>query len=229
MDFIYLNTMGYMCYTAYNVAFLTSSSVREEYARRNGGAEPVVRWNDAAFAGHALLLSSLTFAQTKLYKKSDQRVSRFNWFMIWFFVLIISTASFAAFSWDPNSDFWTYHWLDTLYLLSYIKLYISFGKYVPQAHVNFVRKSTVGWSIHNILLDFTGGVLSIIQLILDSAAANDNWKGIRGNPVKLLLGLLTLAFDLLFMTQHFILYPDKEKAQDQEAQSENSEETPLLH
>ena len=32
--------------------------------------------------------------------------------------------------------------------------------------MNFRRKSTVGWSIGNILLDFTGGSLSILQMFL---------------------------------------------------------------
>ena len=30
--------------------------------------------------------------------------------------------------------------------------------------MNYRRKSTVGWSIGNILLDFTGGSLSILQV-----------------------------------------------------------------
>lgn len=34
--------------------------------------------------------------------------------------------------------------------------------------MNFRRKSTVGWSIGNVLLDFSGGVLSILQMILQS-------------------------------------------------------------
>jgi len=37
---------------------------------------------------------------------------------------------------------------------------------VIQALMNFRRKSTVGWSIGNILLDFTGGVLSMLQMFL---------------------------------------------------------------
>ena len=32
--------------------------------------------------------------------------------------------------------------------------------------MNYRRKSTVGWSIGNILLDFTGGSLSILQMFL---------------------------------------------------------------
>ena len=32
--------------------------------------------------------------------------------------------------------------------------------------MNYRRKSTIGWSIGNILLDFTGGSLSILQMFL---------------------------------------------------------------
>ena len=34
--------------------------------------------------------------------------------------------------------------------------------------MNYKRQSTEGWSIGNVLLDFTGGVLSILQMILQS-------------------------------------------------------------
>lgn len=34
--------------------------------------------------------------------------------------------------------------------------------------MNYRRQSTEGWSIGNVLLDFTGGVLSILQMILQS-------------------------------------------------------------
>lgn len=43
-------------------------------------------------------------------------------------------------------------WLDVLYYFSYLKLVISFLKFVPQAWMNYKRKSTIGWSIHNIIL-----------------------------------------------------------------------------
>ena len=59
-------------------------------------------------------------------------------------------------------------WLDFLTYASYIKLFITLIKYVPQAYMNFARKSTSGWSIGNVLLDFTGGLLSMLQMILDS-------------------------------------------------------------
>ncbi|KAL9537051.1 hypothetical protein MBANPS3_012130 [Mucor bainieri] len=112
-------------------------------------------------------------------------------------------------------------WIDLLYYLSYIKLTISLIKYMPQAWLNFKRKSTIGWSIHNILLmvgedtasnlfllqDCTGGVLSITQLLLDAYLSGD-WSGVSGNPVKLGLGLQSIAFDIIFIVQHYILYRD---------------------
>lgn len=59
-------------------------------------------------------------------------------------------------------------WLDFLYFCSYIKLIISLIKYIPQAYSNYKRKSTVGWSIGNIILDFTGGSLSMLQMVLNA-------------------------------------------------------------
>lgn len=99
-------------------------------------------------------------------------------------------------------------WIDFLYYLSYIKLGISFVKYCPQVYLNYSAQSTVGWSIHNILLDFTGGALSIAQLILDAYISGD-WSGISGDIVKFGLGFLSIAFDLIFMTQHYILYRNR--------------------
>ena len=37
-------------------------------------------------------------------------------------------------------------WLFFIEYLSYIKLAITFIKYVPQVYLNYKRKSTVGWS-----------------------------------------------------------------------------------
>ena len=59
-------------------------------------------------------------------------------------------------------------WLTFLYVCSYVKLAITLIKYIPQAYMNYRRKSTMGWSIGNILLDFTGGTLSIAQMFLIS-------------------------------------------------------------
>ncbi|KAG8122584.1 putative Cystinosis nephropathic protein [Naja naja] len=61
---------------------------------------------------------------------------------------------------------------------------------VNPAYLNFRRKSTQGWSIGNVLLDFTG----------------DAWKLIFGDPTKFGLGLFSIVFDIVFMIQHYCLY-----------------------
>ena len=66
-------------------------------------------------------------------------------------------------------------------------------------------KSTKGWSINQILFDITGGVLSIVQLVIDSSFQGD-WSGISGNPLKFGLGCVSIIFDLIFITQHYVLY-----------------------
>ncbi|KAL3912759.1 MAG: hypothetical protein SGILL_006760 [Bacillariaceae sp.] len=92
-------------------------------------------------------------------------------------------------------------------MLSFVKIGISLIKYVPQVVLNIQRKSTVGWSIWNILLDFTGGCLSILQLVLDCADMKD-FSGITGNPAKFGLGFVSIFFDLIFMVQHYFLYAE---------------------
>lgn len=47
-------------------------------------------------------------------------------------------------------------------------------KYIPQAKMNFTRKSTVGWSIGNILLDFGGGLANYLQMVIQSIDQSNN-------------------------------------------------------
>ena len=55
------------------------------------------------------------------------------------------------------------------------------------------------------LLDFSGGLLSLLQLVIDSALQAD-WSGLTGNPIKLGLANISLLFDVVFILQHFVLY-----------------------
>lgn len=80
---------------------------------------------------------------------------------------------------------------------------------MPQAWLNYKRQSTVGWNIAQILLDLAGGVLSLVQVVLDSSLQSD-WSGITGNPVKFLLGNITIFFDMIFVVQHYVLYRNPE-------------------
>lgn len=95
--------------------------------------------------------------------------------------------------------------------------------------MNYKRKSTVGWSIGNIFLDFTGGLLSMLQMILNAYNYgeyllqrlyygikwiyknfyfyfSDDWVSIFGDPTKFGLGLFSVVFDIFFIIQHYVLY-----------------------
>ncbi|KAJ2479697.1 hypothetical protein IWW56_002929, partial [Coemansia sp. RSA 2131] len=206
IDFLVYNVYGFSCYALFNTAFFFNKHIGDEYARRNDGHENLVRFNDLFFSYHALVLSLVTFAQSFYYKRapaqSSSRTAR-----VFFFGTLGSLCLSLMFSSVYN----------TVYLLSFIKLGCSMIKYVPQAWLNYERKSTIGWSIHNIMLDFTGGTLSFAQLILD-AVRSGNVTEALGNPVKFGMGLASIGFDLVFMAQHFVLYTDRYDPQDIEAQ-----------
>ena len=88
-------------------------------------------------------------------------------------------------------------------------------KYIPQMWVNYKRKSTVGWSIYPMLMDFAGGWLSLAQLVIDSSLQHD-WTGITANPVKFGLSNVTIVFDIIFMLQHYVLYRGSDKHLEEE-------------
>lgn len=212
-DFCVLNVVGFACYAAYNASFFWSATIQELYKERNGpNASITVQSNDVAFAIHALILSSVTVVQIVLYGgeggiKASLRLSRpITLVMVGILtvcamypLLIVMTTK------GHNDDKSHFNWLDYLYLLSFVKIGISLIKYIPQVILNMRRQSTVGWSIWNILLDCTGGTLSILQLVLDCADRHD-FSGITGNPAKFGLGFVSIVFDMIFMAQHYCLY-----------------------
>ncbi|KAL3457054.1 PQ loop repeat-domain-containing protein [Aspergillus heterothallicus] len=221
IDFPTINVLGFVCYTIYTSAFLYSPVIRAQYAARHPHSEePTVRFNDFAFALHAVVLSFIVYTQfwPKIwgFKVSRfQRVSKPILGLFWGSFVAIAVVIFIVLAKSPDhgNEPSSWAWIDVIYALSYVKLVITVVKYVPQAWVNFKRKSTRGWSIVQILLDLTGGVLSLVQLIIDSAFQND-WSGVTGNPIKFLLSNVTIFFDLIFVVQHYVLYrsaEDKDK------------------
>ncbi len=115
-----------------------------------------------------------------------------------------------------------------MYYFSYVKLAITIIKYCPQAWMNYRRKSTEGWSIGNILLDFTGGLLSLIQMFL-LARNYDDWSSIFGSPTKLGLALFSILFDILFIAQHYVCYRTHEDGQIIIPNVLVNENSPILH
>ncbi|XP_057570728.1 cystinosin isoform X1 [Hippopotamus amphibius kiboko] len=200
-DFVALNLMGFVAYSVFNIGLLWVPSIKEQFLLRYPNGVNPVESNDVFFSLHAVALTLVIIVQCFLYERGNQRVS---WLAIsflvlsWLFTLI--TLILAAVGATT--------WLQFLFCFSYIKLAVTLVKYFPQAYMNFRYKSTEGWSIGNVLLDFTGGSFSLLQMFLQSYN-NDQWTLIFGDPTKFGLGIFSIFFDVVFFVQHFCLYRKK--------------------
>ncbi|KAL2190938.1 hypothetical protein L209DRAFT_739095 [Thermothelomyces heterothallicus CBS 203.75] len=215
VDFPLINTLGFAAYLTSNMALYYSPLIRAQYAARYKGLTPTVKFNDIAFAAHGLLLSAITTSQyfyARAWGFAPSMGSRPSRFILGIFFGCVVGAVVVLFVilGSPDRDntregVSSWIWLDAIYAISYVKLLITLIKYTPQVIVNYRNRSTQGWSILQILLDFTGGILSIAQQSIDSYLQRD-WSGITGNPVKFALGNVSMIYDLVFMTQHYVLY-----------------------
>ncbi|XP_068126817.1 cystinosin [Hyperolius riggenbachi] len=197
-DFLALNLTGFIAYSVFNVGLYWIPYTREQFLQVYPNGVIPVDANDVFFSLHAALLTVITIIQCCIYERGGQTVSKV-------FIGVLIVAWLFAFSMLFVAVAGRVTWLQFLFCFSYIKLAITLMKYFPQAFMNFRRKSTEGWSIGNVLLDFTGGSFSILQMFLQSYN-NDEWTLIFGDPTKFGLGLFSIVFDIVFITQHYCLY-----------------------
>ncbi|MCJ1468865.1 hypothetical protein MMC07_007495 [Pseudocyphellaria aurata] len=234
----FINTLGFSAYTLSTSAMYFSPLIRAQYASRNPASPvPTVRANDVAFAGHALIMCFVTLSTfVKPIWGFEQEPPRTGWRVgkviiavmvgcvigvVWMVGLVLVKGKDGGR--DPNG----FAWIDVVEAVGMVKLVVTVVKYIPQVLTNYRRQSTVGWSIDQILMDFFGGVLSVLQLVIDASLQPD-WTGLTHNPVKLWLGGLSVFFDIvrsrpllrfrereigsglttgqIFMAQHYILY-----------------------
>ncbi|KAG5176753.1 putative lysosomal cystine transporter family [Tribonema minus] len=205
-DFQLYNLLGFTCYSIYTSAFYWSTAVQREYEHSHNGNSNKIEPNDVAFAIHAVAITCVTIAQVIYYDHvSGHRPSRVAISAVLATTAFLAVHAVVAAILSPGASH-PFHWTDWLSAVSFVKLAVTLVKYIPQAALNARRRSTQGWSIYNVLLDFTGGLLSLLQLLLDCGNTRD-WSGIVGTPVKFGLGLTSMVFDVVFLTQHYVLYP----------------------
>ncbi|CAG9329434.1 unnamed protein product [Blepharisma stoltei] len=195
LDFGVLNFSGFLAYSLYSI-----------WGYIEPGIMPgQVDWSDIAFACHAWLITTITLIQCNYYDSVWNRTALWVKLLTLFFW--VSGAIYGILQLTGNM-ITAKDWNGCLYL-GYIKVFITLIKYLPQVYMNYSRKSTIGWSIMNVLLDFTGGSLSILQIFIDGANTGDwNVFGNGGafNVAKFCLGFLSMSFDVIFMIQHYVLY-----------------------
>lgn len=201
-DFLLYNITGFIAYGLFNVGMFWIPKVKDLYhADHPRGINPV-QLNDVIFTLHAIVITLITISQCFIYERGGQKLSKVCMVLVggaWLFAAISLIVTLCK----------KITWLTYLYYFSYIKLGVTLIKYVPQAYMNYRRKSTSGWSIGNVLLDFTGGSLSLLQMFL-LAYNSDDWSSIFGDPTKFGLGFFSILFDILFIIQHYVLYRGKD-------------------
>ena len=130
-DFIALNVVGFLCYSAYNVALFSSATIRAQFATAHDGHLPSVRPNDIAFALWALLSASTMGVQALVYevrghtptslmrqRDSTQRLSRWARDLLVVFAAGVGTAAYLA-TRDRTP------WLEVVSLLGAVKLVVT--------------------------------------------------------------------------------------------------------
>lgn len=215
LDYQLYNFTGFLGYSIYNLWGYIDPAIGV-----------TIQIQDVLFACHAFLATLITIGQVFLYRDKEdpsQTVSHTSisiTICIWwgFFVVILIEQILHLYDpYHPPKD--TKFAFNSIFYLGWMKAFISFIKYLPQVLLNIKRKSTKGWSIFNILLDFTGGSFSFIQNIIDSIYGCG--KVISGdggllylNIVKYAISVMSMIFDIIFMIQHYIIYknPPEESA-----------------
>jgi len=219
-DYVALNLLGFSCYAAFNCALLWVPEVKSEYAASHHHELSAVKTNDVFFALHACALTAVNMVQIRCYERGGQRFSapcKTALVLVAAAAAAVATAvalqaqgcawlnRALALEFSSTHEEGTCSALTLLYLLSYVKLAVTLTKYIPQLLLNYRRRSTVGWNIDNVVLDFSGGALSLGQLFLDAGCSGE-WGQLVGDPVKFGLGFSSMFFDILFMLQHFVFY-----------------------
>ncbi|CAA0833785.1 Cystinosin homolog [Striga hermonthica] len=201
-DFIILNLTKHSSYLIYNASLFFSSAVQRQYREKFGFNQMIpVAANDVAFSMHAVLLTAFTLFQIVIYDRGNQKISKVSIGIVsaaWLFAAVCVCIAIPKHSW--------------LWLVSFcfndIQVVMTIIKYIPQVVLNFRRKSTVGFSIGNILLDFLGGVTNYCQMAVQSIDQN-SWVNFYGNIGKTMISLVSIFFDILLIIQHYVLYRPK--------------------
>ncbi|CDI97842.1 cystinosin [Echinococcus multilocularis] len=158
-DFVVFNVIGFACYSAFNIGLYFVPRIQAQYFARHPLSVIPVAINDLFFGLHGLAMVLVLIVQCLFFERGSQRVSKTCITISCLMLLFVLTSTLLAAADVVN-------WLTALYLYSYVKLFVTLVKYFPQLILNCRRRSCVGWSLGNFILDFIGGVLSIVQMFI---------------------------------------------------------------
>ncbi|QLL31103.1 hypothetical protein HG536_0A09200 [Torulaspora globosa] len=220
-DFAVLNTTGYF----YLLISLTLQlylwlpaplSVKD--GRKPVDTRPKVTQFDFWYCLHGCVMNLVLVSQViygkKLWKfKADNHQIRMRpyYHKFWIISLVVFAMLTVRFGFQIFFQGWdnqrTLSYCNSLFVL---KISMSLIKNMPQAFHNYERKSLKGFAIQSVMLDITGGVTSLLQLV--SQISNDQGFSattLAANFGKIGLALVTLVFDFIYVSQ-WLIYRDAE-------------------
>ena len=113
--------------------------------------------NDLAAVIHTTLVLLVLTIQCFYYPSGGQEISRPAW-------AVCGVSAAVSLLCIPLAATGVMTWLQYISVYSYIKIITSLIKYAPQAWLNYQQKSTEGYSVGNMLLDFSGSFFSLTQV-----------------------------------------------------------------
>ncbi|RYQ86362.1 hypothetical protein Ahy_B10g106030 isoform A [Arachis hypogaea] len=200
-DYEILNTIKHWSYLIYNASLFFSPVIQKQYFDKYGYQQMIpVAANDVAFSTHSVVMNLVVLFQLAIYERGNQKFTKYAISIVAIVCIIYSICFFIALP--------SHSWLWLISIFNSIQVCMTIIKYFPQAFMNFLRKSTDGFSIGGVLLDFSGGVFNYSQMAVQSIDQG-SWVNFYGNMGKVLISLVTIVYDSILMLQHYVLYPEK--------------------
>ncbi|CCE64437.1 hypothetical protein TPHA_0H02330 [Tetrapisispora phaffii CBS 4417] len=215
VDFLMLNIVGYMLLTASMYLQLYSwLPVSEELNKLDNInnteyiPRPKITEFDLFYTFHGFLLNIVLATQVYFPRLWKFRVEKTSEMKLLYSRILSATLILFSFAtghfiyYNDNNGWSNVRTLSYCNKLFALKLVMSLVKYLPQVKHNFERKSMKGFSISGTFLDAIGGIASLLQLCLQ--LYNDEGFSVKlmvTNFGKIGLGIITLIFDFIFLTQ----------------------------
>ncbi|KAG4914984.1 hypothetical protein JHK87_052541 [Glycine soja] len=190
LDYEILNFTKQWSYLIYNASLFFSPAIQKQYFEKYGYGQMIpVAANDVAFSIHSVILNLIILSQISMFERGNQKFSNYAIaivVVVWFSVAVCFFIALHSQSW-----LWLISIFNTiqavmilikyfpqvrmLYPPPYYVLHVACLVRCPRhafsrllAFMNFLRKSTDGFSIGSVLLDFSGGVFNYSQMLVQS-------------------------------------------------------------
>ncbi|XP_054790048.1 cystinosin homolog isoform X2 [Prosopis cineraria] len=195
LDYEILNLTKHLSYLIHNASLYFSSVIQKHFEKYGFEQMIPVAANDVAFSTHSAIMTSIVLSQ-----RGSQKFSMYAIGIVSVVLFIAAICFFIAL--HDNS------WLWLISIFNSIQVCMTLIKYMPQAFMNFLRKSTDGFSIGGVLLDFSGGIFNYSQMAVQSIDQG-SWVNFFGTVGKVFISLVTIFYDSVLLFQHYVLYPGK--------------------